>query len=375
MMIKVLVINTVRFKLNGISAVIQNYYMAMDKKDIVMDFIAVDDPSPEYQKFFEENHLNCFVIYKKNPLKYFLSLIKTARNGDYDVVHIHGNSANMALEMLACYMAGIKVRIGHSHNTATLHPFTHKILFLVFNWLCTTRIACGQEAGKWLYGSRQFTELKNGIDLNRYRFSQNIREEYRKKLKVENKIVIGHIGNFIEQKNHEFLISWFAELLKENQKYVLLLISDGYLMDKIRKKVDQLNISSNVIFLGKTMKVEKYLQAMDLFVLPSLYEGLPLVLVEAQAAGLPCIVSDTISKQVDVTDSIEFVSIKKTSAWTEAVQKCCDKNQTDNSSRENRSENWQQKISEKGYDITTNANSLREHYIKAVNKKENSYNI
>ena len=164
---KVLVINTVRFKLNGISAVIKNYYQAMDKKNLQMDFVAIDEPSDEYRSFFEESHLRCYVFHKKNIVNYFCKILELCRKEKYNIVHIHGNSANMAIELFAVALGGVKVRITHSHNTATMHPFMHNLLWPIFSELCTTRLACGEDAGKWLYRDKKFTVLNNGIQTKR----------------------------------------------------------------------------------------------------------------------------------------------------------------------------------------------------------------
>lgn len=361
-MIKVLVINTVRFKLNGISAVIKNYYCAMNKDNIKIDFLAIDNPSEEYQTFFEENHLKCYVLNKKHIVDYFRKIIKLCRQEKYNVVHVHGNSANMAIELLAVTLGGVKVKITHSHNTATMHPFMHKILWPLFSKLCTVRLACGEDAGKWLYREHEFTVLNNGIETNKYLFSEDVRNATRKELGIkENEILLGHIGNFIEQKNHTFLIDIFSEVHKTNPGFKLLLVSDGMLMPIIKDKVHSLGLDKVVVFLGKTMNVKNYLCAMDLFLLPSLHEGLPLVLVEAQASGLICLVSDTVAKEADLTNTNKYLSINDVEQWTELIKKIVHSTwNRDEHSRINIA-----KIKEKGYDIEQNADYLRQIYIES----------
>ena len=365
-MIKILVINTVRFKLNGISAVIKNYYRAMDKENIKMDFLAIDDPSEEYQAFFEENNLNCFVQYKKNIVDYFKGIIKLCRQEKYDIVHIHGNSANMAIELLAVTFGGVKVKITHSHNTATMHPCMHKMLWPLFAKLCTVRLACGEDAGKWLYREQKFTVLNNGIETNKYLFSDSVRSITRKELGVkENEILLGHIGNFIEQKNHTFLIDIFSEVHRANPEFKLLLISDGMLMPTIKDKVHSLELDDAVVFLGKTMNVQNYLSAMDLFLLPSLHEGLPLVLVEAQASGLICVVSDTVAREADLTETSLYLPISTVEPWSKVIR---DKNYLDKN-RNKRSKQNIERIKEKGYDIEQNANLLRQIFIDSCEER------
>ncbi|VTT00577.1 exopolysaccharide biosynthesis protein, glycosyl transferase [Streptococcus lutetiensis] len=363
---KVLVINTVRFKLNGISAVIKNYYQAMDKKNLQMDFVAIDDPSDEYRCFFETNHLRCFVFHKKNIDSYFCKILNLCRKEKYDIVHIHGNSANMAIELFAVTLGGVKVRIAHSHNTATMHPFMHNLLWPMFSKLCTTRLACGEDAGKWLYRDKNFTVLNNGIQTKDYAFSEEKRNTVRKELGIQDdEILLGHVGNFIEQKNHSFLIDIFSEVHSENPKFKLLLISDGMLMPIIKDKVYSLGLDDAVIFLGKTLKVSEYLQGMDLFLLPSLHEGLPVVLVEAQAAGLICAVSNTVAKEADLTETSVFLPINSTAPWAEAVKKLGYKKRN----REEDSTNNIALIKEKGYDIEQNADKLRQIYVSACEER------
>lgn len=365
-MINVLVINTVRFKLNGISAVIRNYYQAMDKKYFQIDFLAIDDPSEEYRCFFEENHLNYFVFHKKSVLSYFYGIMKLCLREKYDIVHVHGNSANMAVELLAVTFGGVKVRITHSHNTATMHPFMHNMLWSIFSKLCTIRLACGEDAGKWLYREKNFMVLKNGIEAKKYLFSDTIRSVIREELGIQaDDFLLGHIGNFIEQKNHVFLIESFFEVYKRNPKSKLLLISDGMLMPVIKEKVHSLGLDEVVIFLGKTMNVQNYLHAMDLFLLPSLHEGLPLVLVEAQASGLVCVVSDRVAKEADLTKTSIYLPIDTVVPWVEVIEK-------QKYNKEGRRENSEKNISrikEKGYDIERNANELSRIYMNACEER------
>ncbi|MCI7503574.1 MAG: glycosyltransferase family 1 protein [Clostridium sp.] len=365
-MMKVLVINTVRFKLNGISAVIKNYYQAMDKKNLQMDFIAIDEPSAEYVCFFEENNLRCFVYHKKNIISYFYKMMKLCRKEKYDIVHIHGNSANMAIELLAVALGGVKIRVAHSHNTATMHPLMHKVLWPIFSKLCTTRLACGEDAGKWLYRDKSFIVLNNGIQTKNYSFSAKKRNTIRKELALqEDEILLGHVGNFIEQKNHSFLIDIFSEIHSVNQKSKLLLISDGMLMPIIKEKVHSLGLDDAVIFLGKTLKVSEYLQGMDLFLLPSLHEGLPVVLVEAQAAGLISVVSDRVAKEADLTKTSVYLPIDSVTPWTKVIEEL----EYTERDREESSKKNIVLIKEKGYDIEQNADKLRQIYVNACEER------
>lgn len=358
-LIRILVINTVRFRLNGITSVIMNYYRNMDRSNLKMDFVVINELSKEYKEELTSSGSEYFLLPRKsNPIKYIIELKRLIKKNQYDVVHIHGNSSFMLLDTIPCKLAGVKRVIVHSHNTTCKHVWIHKVLKPVFSKTYTLGLACGEDAGKWLYGKKEFQVLRNGIDTKRYAFDNEVREEYRKKINAGDKIVIGHIGNFIEQKNHSFLLDVFADLKKESDRYLLLLISDGALLDQMKDKAVKLGIEDSVIFLGKTLEVPQYLQAMDIFVLPSLFEGLPVVLIEALAAGLPCIVSDRITKEVDLANVFRYIDINNSKHWADSIM------QTDVSEklRDNNSQKWIKTIEEKNYDIVSNAGVLKAVY-------------
>ena len=203
--------------------------------------------------------------------------------------------------------------------------------------------------------------LKNGIELNRFIFNQKVREEYRKKLGILNKKVIGHIGHFSYQKNHEFLLDIFYEVHKQDNNYVLLLIGDGTLRKHIEEKVYLMGLENYVIFLGETTEIPQLLCAMDLLVFPSHFEGLPLTLIEAQASGLKCLISDVISTEVQVTDLIDFISIQlEARYWAEKViYPICIGN------RKVMSDSYLNILRNNGYDIETNAEELTKFYLEA----------
>ncbi len=354
---KVLTVSTVRIHTNGVTSVILNYFKNIDMSDMQMDFVVMNEISDEYTRILTQYGGNVYYIpRRKNTLSYMYGLYKTLKRGKYDIIHIHGNSATMVFELLPAFFAGVKVRIAHSHNTTCSHMKMHKLLKPLFNALYTHGFACGDDAGKWLFGKKDFTVLNNGIELSNYVFDENIRSEYRENLSAGDKKVLGHIGNFITQKNHEFLLDSFAELLKRDKNYLLVLFSDGALLDKMKQKTLDLGISENVRFMGKSSEIAQYLQAMDMFLLPSLHEGLPVVLVEAQAAGLSCLVSDKVAREANLSGKMTYLPIDNPKIWADAIEN------TEFSKRRENCEKWQQKISEKGYDIRKNAQVLKELY-------------
>ena len=358
---KVLIINTVPFQLNGITSVIMNYYRNMDKQDLQTDFVVIDEMNSDYRRQLEADGCRIYPLSrKKNPIVYMARLFGLLRRNGYDLVHVHGNSATMLFDVLPAKLAGVPVRIVHSHNTTCSHMKLHKLLLPFFRKCYTHGFACGQEAGAWLFGNDSFVELKNGIDLGAYRYDQARRQEFRKRIQAGERTVIGHVGNFNEQKNHNFLLDCYAKLVETKDDYLLLLIGEGDLMDAMKEKAAQLNIQDKVLFLGKTTEVPGYFQAMDAFVLPSLHEGLPVVLVEAQAAGLPCYVSDKVTEQSDLTNSFVFLPIDDASAWAQRMAE-----QTENWKNLDRGQQcsaWHETITAAGYDITSNAGRLKNLY-------------
>lgn len=179
-----------------------------------------------------------------------------------------------------------------------------------------------KEAGKWMFGKHNFQIMNNAIDAKKFIYNEEVRKRKRAELGVEDKFVIGHVGRFNLQKNHEFLVKCFADFAKTNEDAILVLIGNGELQEKIKAMAKEYGIETKVKFLGLREDIPQLLQAMDLFLFPSLFEGLPVTLVEAQAAGLPCVISDMITDEIMITDQISKVSLSgNTSLWNQEIVK------------------------------------------------------
>ena len=259
---------------------------------------------------------------------------------------------------------GILIRIAHSHNTdfqtknkfkkAVGNYFKKKLVFYA-----TDYFACSKLAGEWLFGDKivtspKFKVIHNGVDLKKYAFNSKIRNEIRNLYKIsENEIVIGHVGRFTEQKNHVFLIDIFNEYHKINSNSRLLLVGTGILEENVKEKVEDLKIADKVIFAGFRSDVNNYMQAMDLFVLPSKFEGLGLVLIEAQASGLPCFTSkDVVPKEAQVSDLLTYIRLSSNAKkWANIINK----------SSFNRKD-VAKEIKDSGYDINEAALELEKFY-------------
>lgn len=239
----------------------------------------------------------------------------------YDYVHIHSDVANKLLILgLAAKKAGVKNIIFHSHASNVdgrfrfIKRIIHKVSAPFLKKIGTKFVAVSNIAGRWMYpniSSNEIILIKNGINLNKFKFNYNRRVEVRNKLGLNNKLVIGNVGRFAYQKNHLFLLKVFKEYLKVNPNSILLLIGEGKDKNKIIDKARKYGIRDKIIFYGTSNRVNELLQAMDVFLLPSHFEGLPIVGVEAQAADLPVIFSDKITREVKILNTTKYLPIKK----------------------------------------------------------------
>ena len=355
---KVLNVLTSSLVYDGISMSVLNYFYNIDNKKVQMEFVApfvLEDIEKKIKEYNGKVHI--IKGRKKQPLKYIKKLSALIKENKYDIVQAHGSSAILCLEMIAAKKAGCKIRVAHCRNTKCDHKMLDKILRPIFYKTYTHGFSCGELAGKWLFGNRKFYVINNGKDTEKFKYNEQVRQEIRKKYNLENKIVIGHVGNLNEQKNHTFLIDIFSELLKKNPQYYLVLIGKGHLEIEIKKKAKTLGIENNILFVGQSSEVEKWLQAMDIMVFPSKFEGFPNVLVEWQIAGLPCVISDVITKEVKLTDLVQFVSLEESpKQWAEKIEKI--KIQDRNLIKDK----VINQIKEKGYDIKENAKRLEKIY-------------
>lgn len=357
---KILQIPTGGLFADGILSCIVEYMTAIDKSGMDIQVLATNNPEKSVIQKIENS--GCRVVSipyrKKNIVKYFFALYKYISKEKIDIVHVHGSSAIMSIELVAARLAGCKVRIAHCHNTTCENQKADKVLRPLFNRSYTTAFACGQDAGRWMFGKRKFTIMPNGRNLKKYEYDPKKRTEYRNKLGIaSDALVIGHVGRFNRQKNHEYLVRTFSEIYKKNQNSYLVLVGTGEKVDEIKNLVKELELGRNVIFTGVIENVSDYLSAFDVMMLPSLYEGLPLVVIEWQIAGLPCIVSDTVTRECAITSLVKFESIKKKpETWANDIRNLTLQN------RNNSKEDIFNEIKTAGYDIESGAEKLRQMY-------------
>ena len=327
---RVLVVNTVATTFNGITSVIMNYTRSTYNQ-VSYDFVLcvkADAVFIEEMKMLGQNVYVAPCSRIKKPLKYSKWLNCVMKQNKYDCIHVHGNSATTYLEIKAAKKANIPIRIVHSHSTACIYKFIHRLLKPRMNKLITHAIACSDLAGKWLF-NKDFLILQNAINVEKFKFSSEERDAYRRKLALEGKFVVGHIGYMETVKNHSFILDVAERVVEKNKDVCFLFIGDGSLRPSIEKSISERKLSDNVILLGKRSDVASLYQCMDVFILPSISEGLPVTAVEAQTAGLPCLISANVTRQVSITDSVKYIDINDSNIdeWAEAIQqiKVCDR--------------------------------------------------
>lgn len=354
----------------GVEAVLMNYYRNIDHNKIQFDFICDEDSTNI--PYDEINSLGGKVIlippYQK-VFKYQKELKKILKENNYEIVHSHINTLSI-FSLFAAYKAKVPIRIAHSHSTTNKKEKKKNILkqaFRPFSKLFATHyFACTEHAGKWMFGDKEYIYiLNNAIDLDKYKYNNDIRNSLRKKLNIsDDTLVIGHIGRFVEQKNHKFLIDIFNEIHKKNNNSILLLIGQGPLESDIKDKVNKLGLNNSVLFLGQLNNANEYYQAFDIFILPSLYEGLGMVLIEAECSGLLCFASDEVPMDAKVTDNLKFISLNDSSeVWSNKVL---------NSIKSYKRISSEDIVRNAGYDIKIESCKLEDKYMELLNKVCNS---
>ena len=309
---------------NGITNVVMNYGTRLDKDKFRLTIITGGLVElDEYRKECKAVGIKIVELppKRKLPLAYYCGLWKELKKG-YDIVHVHGNSATITAEMLIAKFAGIKVRIAHCHNIRCDHTKLHRMLQPIFKKLYTYGFACSTEAGKWLFGDGQFEVLPNAFQAEKFIFNQTTREKVRKSLGLEDTFVIGNVARFNDVKNHGYLLDIFEKVAEKREDAKLLLIGNGPNLDLIKAKIEKHPYKGRIVYYGVTDKVEELYTAMDVFVLPTKYEGLGIVFVEAQINGLPVITSDRVPKEVALGNGIIFLPLENSlDLWCDTILK------------------------------------------------------
>lgn len=314
--------------LGGAETFIMNIYRQIDREKVQFDFVCSKKEEAFYDA--EIKQLGGRIFYIDEPkkvglLKSFKQIKNILKKEKFDVVHSH-IALYSGIVLIAAKKSNIKIRIAHSHsaiinNSKGLRKIYENIMRMLIEKYVTVKLSCGKLAGEYLYGSlKDVIILNNCIDLEKYNnINNDIILKLKQDLKIsENEVVIGHVGRFNEVKNHKFILEIAKNLKNKNMDFKILLVGIGELKNEIEKEIINNNLQNNVITLGARKDIPEIMNVFDVFILPSLFEGFPIVMIEAQAAGIPCVISNTISKEVELGfDLVKFVSLENANDWAD----------------------------------------------------------
>ena len=357
----------------GIETMLMNYYREIDRTQIQFDFLA-NKPAPgEYDDEIRGMGGRVFVSPGLNPLHYprYKRFVADLVRGDPDIGIIHAHNEAMGYYALqSAKDAGVRVRIAHAHNTQIIRDYKYPLKMVCKQLLpgaATDYWSCGRDAGIYYYGEKRWNAsgfiLRNAIDLTRFAFRQEARDRLRQRYGLENCFVIGHVGRFNVQKNHSRLLDIFAEITKAVPDARLALIGTGELEESVKEKARAMRIQDKTLFLGQMADVSEWYMAMDCFVLPSLFEGLPVVGIEAQATGSPCFFSDRVTDEVLFSPGSRRISLRVDDAeWAAEIL-------TARQSKADRKQGMNI-VRQAGYDIHEEARKLQEIYLEMAARSE-----
>ena len=359
-MIRVLQIVTYMGR-GGLETMLMNYYRHIDRSKVQFDFLVHRDFEADYDKEILKlggriYHVSRLVPWSKSYRNELKNFFKT--HPEYKIVHVHQDCLS-SVALQCAKECGIPVRIAHSHNSN--QDKNIKYLFKRYYMrkipeTATDLFACGKAAGDWMFGGKTYRLLPNAIAIEKYIYEEEKSKKIKRELGLEENIIIGHIGRFNPQKNHEFLVDIFEKCLEKNRKVTLMLVGDGEGRKEIENKVKKQGLQDKVLFMGVRKDIPELLQVMDVFVFPSLYEGLPVTMIEAQAAGVPAVISDRVSEECIITEGLVKVEgLENTpEQWAEEILKQAKISKNDKS----------EEIKKAKYDVETTAKWLEEYYLK-----------
>lgn len=346
----------------GLETMIMNYYRHMDRSKIQFDFLVHRDFEADYDKEILSMGGKIYHISRLVPWsrKYYKKLKKFfQKHPEYKIVHVHQDCLS-SVALRCAKECDVPIRIAHSHTKnqdMNLKYWIKRYYMKQIPYFATECFACSKEAGDWMFKGHQYHILRNAIDASIYNYSYEKAIKLRKEFHLENNFVIGHVGRFETMKNHTFLIDIFYECIRFDPNARLLLVGEGKERTRIQKKVKDLGLEGRVIFTGVRCDVADLLQMMDVFVFPSLYEGLGIAAIEAQAAGVPCILSSKVPTECKLTKNVKFLSLKDSpEIWMKQIFAYKNIPHIDT----------YESICKAGYDIKENAERLQTFYCNGV---------
>lgn len=349
---------------SGVGMFLLNYYKKMDHNKVHFDIVAIDKGREQLlESRFTELGANIYYMPKAYS-KRLVYLWRLMKSNNYDIVHSHIELASSVYLGLA-FLSGVKIRIAHAHMAfVDYSSFSQHCMCKLLNYVVTTRMGCSVDAINNLFGNQcQGFVIHNAIDIPHFSYKEDIRKRYRKEMDVEDKYVVGFVGRLTYQKNIFYMLDIFNSFVKSHENAVLLIVGDGELKEAFFEKIDNLGIKQKIIYLGARNDVNNIMMAIDVMLLPSRWEGLGIVLIEAQAAGLKCIASkDTIPyKDTNISTYIHYCSIKEsTEEWVKVIEHDC---------MEYKREAIDDTIRNHHYDINIEASRLADIYTELMNQE------
>lgn len=358
-----------RLQHGGIDNFMMNYFRYIDRKLVHIDF-ALQGKGPG--AYDEEIQAAGSVIYylpkpRKNPIRYLVELRKVYGTDKYKIVHAHCDAMNYRVLKLA-KKCGIPVRISHSHNTAHVLSKSSWLKSLFYEYsrrrggkYASVRWACSKDAGEWMYETQSFSVVPNAIELERFLFDADKRRDMKNRYQLsEDVIVLGHVGRFDIQKNQGFLVDLLQKLMGTGRKYKLLFLGAGWMKQEVEDRVRRYHLEENVLFAGEVSNPQDYYHMMDIFVMPSLFEGYGIALEEAEVNGLPCLASDKIPREVDVLGQIAYLPLD-VDIWRKKIE------------RQSIERNFEvyEELKRQGYDIVDAARKVQDEYVRMYNEAVN----
>lgn len=355
-----------RMEAGGTQALLMNIYRKIDRTKVQFDFLVVYKEKQFYDDEIESMGGHVYKLSFREDLKLpkFQKDLKNffKQHHEYQIVHCHAYTIGYFC-LKAAKKAGIPVRIAHSHSNAAVHDVKLPLKLIMqklFTIYSTDLFACSEEAGKFAFKGKKFGIVQNAIDSQKFIADANIREEIRKALRVENKFVVGHVGRMQPEKNHNFLIDVFAEIKKKKLDAELILVGTGPLEEKVRSKVADKGLTESVQFLGNRKDMNRIYQAMDVFVFPSLFEGLGIVAIEAQAAGVPIVCSEGLPPETDITPIYRKLMLSDgEQRWADAALEIAQNPMAHT--------NMQKYVIDAGFDMSATAKNMESYYLRKYN--------
>lgn len=349
----------------GLETMLMNYYRHIDRNKVQFDFLVHRDFEADYDqeiiklggKIYHVSRLVPWSRSYRAGLKNFFH-----EHPEYRIVHVHQDCLS-SVALQCAKECGVPVRIAHSHSSNATKNIKYPIKLYYMRQIpkyATHMFACGKQAGDWMFSGSNYEIVRNAIDTRKYQYLSDIDKQMRAEFELGERIVIGHVGNFTAAKNHLFLLKVFREILKSKPEARLLLVGGGEGMDSVKEKARNMGILDRIIFTGVRSDVNRLMQAMNVFVFPSLYEGLPVTMIEAQTSGVPCVISDHVSDECIITkDLVSIMTLEESPVrWAEHIlmQSC------------RKRENHIKEIQESGYDISTAAKKVESFYLERAER-------